>query len=66
MKAFTIIITFSIMLAFSHATPILVTLLQSQMNQSSTFNLTQGQVNKLYIFNNIVKNQLHIQLLFFI
>ncbi|CAI8611840.1 unnamed protein product [Vicia faba] len=45
MKAFTLIISFSIMFAFSDATPTLVTLLQSQMNQSSTFNLTQ-QINE--------------------
>ncbi|CAK8535699.1 unnamed protein product [Lathyrus sativus] len=45
MKAFTLIITLSIMFAFSHATTTLVTLLQSQLNQSSTFNLIQ-QINE--------------------
>ncbi|CAL5199819.1 unnamed protein product [Lathyrus oleraceus] len=46
MKAFTLIISFSIMIAFSHATPTLVTLLRSQTNQSSTFNLIKQQINE--------------------
>ncbi|XP_058774125.1 embryo-specific protein ATS3B-like [Vicia villosa] len=46
MKALTLILAFSIIIAYSSATPTLVTLLQSQMNQYSTLNLTQHRINE--------------------
>ncbi|XP_058768876.1 uncharacterized protein LOC131642674 isoform X1 [Vicia villosa] len=48
MKVFTLILTFSIIIAFSHATPTLVTQLQLQLNQSSMLNHTEEQVNIFY------------------
>ncbi|CAK8579234.1 unnamed protein product [Lathyrus sativus] len=46
MKALTLILAFSIIVAYSHATSTLLTLLQSQINQYSTLNLTQQQINE--------------------
>ncbi|CAL5214869.1 unnamed protein product [Lathyrus oleraceus] len=46
MKSLTLILTFSIIVGYSHATSTLVTLLQSQLNQYSTLNLTQQQINE--------------------
>ncbi|XP_058768877.1 embryo-specific protein ATS3A-like isoform X2 [Vicia villosa] len=46
MKVFTLILTFSIIIAFSHATPTLVTQLQLQLNQSSMLNHTEEQINE--------------------
>jgi len=49
MKSFTLILTFSIIAAFSHATPSLVTRPQPQMNQYYMLNHAQQQVKKIYI-----------------
>ena len=49
MKSFTLILTFSIIAAFSHATPALVARPQPQMNQYYMLNHAQQQVNKFYI-----------------
>ncbi|XP_058765829.1 uncharacterized protein LOC131642673 isoform X2 [Vicia villosa] len=45
MKSLTLMITFSIIIVFSHASPTIITRLQPHMNQSSAFNLTQQQIN---------------------
>ncbi|XP_058774128.1 embryo-specific protein ATS3A-like [Vicia villosa] len=46
MKSLTLIITVSIFIVFSHATPTIITRLQPHMNQSSALNLTQQQINR--------------------
>ncbi|XP_045806082.1 embryo-specific protein ATS3B-like [Trifolium pratense] len=46
MKNLSLIITFSIIVVFSHATPTLVTRTQLQMNLSSMLNQTQQQINE--------------------
>jgi hypothetical protein len=49
MKDLSLIITFAIIVVFSHATPTLVSRTQPQMNLSFMLNQTQQQVNLFYI-----------------
>jgi len=49
MKALALILTFSIITAFSHATPTLVT--QPQINHSPILYYAQENVNKLHILS---------------
>jgi hypothetical protein len=50
MKDLSLIITFAIIVVFSHATPTLVSRTQPQMNLSFMLNQTQQQVNLFNLY----------------
>jgi hypothetical protein len=61
MKDLSLIITFAIIIVFSHATPTLVTRTQPQMNLSFMLNQTQQQVNLFYILLSLFYFEILIQ-----